>query len=159
MGSSFESLIDPGAPLTCLGTGYQFSEGPVWSEAEQCLYFSDIPGDTRWRWTESGGMEVDLFPTFKGNGMAIDMDGSLLVCEQVSSCLVRFKRSGERELVCLPLRREVPEQPERRRRPGSRRQHLLHRSRLRPLERLDRLRAQPRPARLQGSVPCTTGRR
>ncbi len=43
-------------------------------------------------------MEVDLAPTFKGNGMAFDNDGHLLVCEQVSSCLVRF-RDGKRELV------------------------------------------------------------
>ena len=43
-------------------------------------------------------MELDLAPTFKGNGMALDNDGHLLVCEQVSSCLVRF-RDGKRELV------------------------------------------------------------
>src|SRR5262249_42543903 len=40
-----------------------------------------------------------LTPTFKGNGMCLDSDGQLLVCEQVSSCLVRFRNSGERELV------------------------------------------------------------
>ena len=43
-------------------------------------------------------MELDLAPTFKGNGMALDNDGHLLVCEQVSSCLVRFV-DGKRELV------------------------------------------------------------
>ena len=92
------SLIDPDAPLTRIGSGYQFTEGPVWVPAESCLLFSDIPGDARWRWTRADGMELDLFPTFKGNGMALDNDGHLLVCEQVSSCLVRF-RDGTRELV------------------------------------------------------------
>jgi gluconolactonase len=101
MASALDSLIDPGAKLTPLGTGYEFTEGPVWVAAERCLYFSDIPGDTRWRWSESRGMEVAMRPTFKANGMALDNDGHLLVCEQVSSCLVRFRASGERELVAF----------------------------------------------------------
>ena len=101
MASALESLIDPAAELRCIGSGYQFTEGPVWVPAENCLLFSDIPGDTRWRWSEAGGMQVDLTPTFKGNGMALDIDGHLLVCEQVSSCLVRFRTTGERELVAF----------------------------------------------------------
>jgi gluconolactonase len=36
--------------------------------------------------------------------MALDMEGNLLVCEQVSSCLVRFKPGGERELVAFHYR-------------------------------------------------------
>jgi gluconolactonase len=104
MPSPLDSLIDPAAELRCLGTGYEFTEGPVWVPAEQCLYFSDIPGDTRWRWTEERGMEVAERPTFKGNGMALDNDGRLLVCEQVSSCLVRFGRDGRRELVAFHYR-------------------------------------------------------
>jgi gluconolactonase len=46
-------------------------------------------------------MEVALAPTFKGNGMAYDRDGSLLVCEQVSSCLTRFGATGKREIVAF----------------------------------------------------------
>ena len=45
----FEELIDPSAELMKIGEGYQFSEGPVWNQREQALYFSDIPGDARWR--------------------------------------------------------------------------------------------------------------
>jgi len=99
--AAFASLIDPEAQLRCIGSGYQFTEGPVWSAAEDCLYFSDIPGDTRWRWSESGGMEVAAHPTFKANGMALDLDGNLIVCEQVTSCLVRFLPGGERELLAF----------------------------------------------------------
>ena len=74
----FEQLIDPAAELTLLGTGYEFTEGPVWNGREQALYFSDIPGDARWKWTTSSGMQRVAWPTFKGNGMAYDVDGSLL---------------------------------------------------------------------------------
>jgi gluconolactonase len=100
---SFEALIDPGAALVKIGDGYEFSEGPVWNQRQQALYFSDIPGDKRWRWTEAGGMELDAAPTFKGNGLAFDVDGSLLVCEQVSSCLTRIHADGRRELVAWHL--------------------------------------------------------
>jgi gluconolactonase len=92
------TLIDPAATLTQIGSGYEFTEGPVWDRWRNCLLFSDIPGDARWRWSRAEGMQLDLAPTFKGNGMAFDNDGHLLVCEQSVSCLVRF-RDGKRELV------------------------------------------------------------
>jgi len=98
MTADLASLIDPAATLTKIGSGYQFTEGPVWVPEQNCLLFSDIPGDARWRWTRAEGMTLDLFPTFKGNGMALDNDGHLIVCEQVSSCLVRFV-NGKRELI------------------------------------------------------------
>lgn len=96
---AFEELIDRDAALVRIGGGYEFSEGPVWNQREQALYFSDIPGDRRWRWTATSGMELAATPTFKGNGLAYDVDGSLLVCEQVSSCLTRIHADGRRELV------------------------------------------------------------
>jgi gluconolactonase len=102
--NALDDLIDPNAELTLLASGYQFTEGPVWNVAEQTLYYSDIPGDARWRWSEHGGAELAAQPTFKGNGMAYDLDGNLLVCEQVSSCLVRFHADGERELVAFHYR-------------------------------------------------------
>ena len=46
--------------------------------------------------------------------MAFDNDGHLLVCEQMSSCLVRF-RDGKRELVAHHYDGSIPQQPERRR--------------------------------------------
>jgi gluconolactonase len=94
-------LVDPDAPLTLIGSGYQFSEGPAWSPREQCLYFSDIPGDARWRWTEADGMTLDARPTFKANGLALDAEGNLLSCEQVTSTVVRLRPDGARDLVAF----------------------------------------------------------
>jgi gluconolactonase len=48
-------------------------------------------------------MELVERPTFKGNGMALDNDGNVLVCEQVSSCLVRL-RDSRREVLAFPYR-------------------------------------------------------
>lgn len=102
--SALEELVDPEAELRQLGSGFQFTEGPVWNKAGGFLLFSDIPGDRRWRWSEDRGMEVVAHPTFKANGMVYEPDGSLLVCEHVSSCLVRIRPSGERQLVAFHYR-------------------------------------------------------
>lgn len=102
--SALEELIDPDAELRQLGSGFQFTEGPAWSKAGGFLVFSDIPADARWRWSEERGMELIAHPTFKGNGMVYEPDGSLLVCEHVSSCVVRLKPSGERQLVAFHYR-------------------------------------------------------
>ena len=97
----FADLVSPDAELTFLASGYVFTEGPVWNVSEQALYYSDIPDDRRYRWTESTGAELTAFPTFKGNGMAYDVEGRLIVCEHVSSSISRFHADGFRETVCF----------------------------------------------------------
>ena len=119
---------------------------------------SDIPGDARWRWTRAGGVELDLAPTFKGNGMALRQrrpPARLRAGLELPRALPRRQARARR----LPLPRQVPEQPERRGHARQRRQHLLHRSRLRPLERLDRPGAQPRRRRLPRRLPRAARRR
>jgi gluconolactonase len=44
-------------------------------------------------------MELVMRPNFKGNGMVYEPDGSLLICEQVTSTLVRVRPDGARELA------------------------------------------------------------
>jgi gluconolactonase len=101
--AALDELISPGAELRCIGSGYQFTEGPVWIAAQRCLEFVDIPGDTRWRWTEDRGMEVAMRPMFKASGLALDRDGHLLACEGLASCVSRL-RDGVRETVAYHYR-------------------------------------------------------
>jgi gluconolactonase len=97
--AELETLIDDTASFALLGTGYLFTEGPAWNHARQYLEFSDIPGDTRWRWSKDAGVELVMWPNFKGNGMVFEADGSLLICEQVTSTLVRVKPNGDRQVA------------------------------------------------------------
>ncbi|HEY1775403.1 MAG TPA: SMP-30/gluconolactonase/LRE family protein [Solirubrobacteraceae bacterium] len=94
------ALLHPHSVPTLLADGFGFTEGPVWIPARQCLLFSDMFGDSRWRWSAAAGLELVASPNFKGNGMCLDRDGDLLVCEQVSSCLVRI-RGAEREILAF----------------------------------------------------------
>ena len=99
--SRLAQVVDPDAPLELLAEGFVFTEGPAWNPIERALVFSDIPGDARYRWSEERGCELIAAPTLKGNGMAYEADGSLLVCEQVSSQLVRFTPDGHRDVVAF----------------------------------------------------------
>ena len=94
-------LIDQDQDFRQIGSGYGFTEGPAWNPVGNYLVFSDIPGDRRWRWSEAKGMELIAWPTYKGNGMAYEADGSLLVCEQVTSSLIRIRPDGAREVVAM----------------------------------------------------------
>jgi len=95
---SLHHLIDPDAELEQLAEGFLFSEGPAWNDVTQELIFHDIPGDARWRWTEERGPELVESPDYMGNGAVFDADGGLLVCEQVTSSLVRIQPDGARTI-------------------------------------------------------------
>ena len=45
----FADLVDLWAPVRQIGTGFQFTEGPIWHPREGFLLFSDMPGDVRRR--------------------------------------------------------------------------------------------------------------
>lgn len=96
---AFGKLIDPSAQLRCLGSGFDFIEGPVWHPVERHLLFSDMPGDVRRRWSEDGGVVEVARPSNKGNGMAYDAELNLLVCEHSTSQVVRLRPDGSREIL------------------------------------------------------------
>jgi len=88
-------LVDPNVEAEQLGTGFTFTEGPIWNPAGQFLLFSDMPADTRRRWDEQGGVRVVASPSNKGNGMTIDTDGRLVVCEHSTSSVIRMDPEGD----------------------------------------------------------------
>jgi gluconolactonase len=86
-------LVDEDAELEQLGTGFTFTEGPLWNP-EGFLLFSDMPGDVRRRWDAENGVTEVANPSNKGNGMTFDLDGRLIVCEHVTSSVVRMDPDG-----------------------------------------------------------------
>jgi gluconolactonase len=97
-------LIDPSAEVERLATGFTFTEGPIWNQQGEYLLFSDMPGDVRRRWSEQAGVEEVMRPSNKCNGMVYDAEGSLLVCEHVTSSLVREQPDGTRETIASHYR-------------------------------------------------------
>lgn len=92
-------LIDQDARVEQIVSGCGFTEGPIWNGQGQFLLFSDMPMDKRRKWSAAGGVEVVLDPAWKCNGMTYDAQGNLIVCEHVSSSVMRERPDGTRETV------------------------------------------------------------
>ena len=93
-------LVEADAELECIGSGFTFTEGPVWTNRDGgSLLFSDMPGDTRRRWSQAGGVEVVAHPSNKGNGLSWDLEGRLLICEHSTSSLIRVEPDGSRTVL------------------------------------------------------------
>ena len=91
-------LVSENAEVRQIASGFSFTEGPIWM-ADGSLHFSDMPGDKRRRWHPSEGVEVLREPSNKCNGMTRDDKGNLLVCEHVTSSVVREAPDGTREAL------------------------------------------------------------
>jgi gluconolactonase len=92
-------LVDRNAVIEKVCTGFRFTEGPIWSPKEQCLYFSDMPSDVRRRWSAADGVGEVRNPSNKCNGMTYDGAGNRYVCEHITSMVVMETPSGERKIV------------------------------------------------------------
>ena len=76
------SALLASAAETRLCTGFAFTEGPVWIDADDCLLFSDIHANRTHRWRPgSDAAEVFRDPSDHGNGNTLDRGGAVLTCE------------------------------------------------------------------------------
>jgi len=90
----FAGVILADERLETVGSGYLFTEGPAWHPHEGHLTFSDIAGDTMYRWREGGTPQVFRQPSRMANGNTYDAGGRLLTCEHAASRLVRLEADG-----------------------------------------------------------------
>jgi len=95
----FNELLDVYTPVVQLGTGFDFTEGPVWHPQENYLLFSDMPGDVRRKWQHGSVTEIQR-PSNMANGMTYDAQLNLLICEHATSSVVRLQPNGTREVLC-----------------------------------------------------------
>lgn len=93
--------FDPGTGngIEQLVTGFRFVEGPVWYPGQNALLFSDIIGDTMYRWSEREGVSVFRKPSNMANGNTLDADGRLLSCEHATSRVSRTDTDGNYEIL------------------------------------------------------------
>jgi gluconolactonase len=88
-----------GSEVVRVATGFTFTEGPIWHPVDHYLLFSDMPGDVRRKFTPPERVEEVRRPSNKCNGMTYDAELNLLVCEHVTSSLVRERPGAEREPI------------------------------------------------------------
>ncbi len=96
-----KELVDPGTPEK-IASDLQFTEGPVWVPAKGdkpgYLLFSAIPSDTIYRLDppksgETGTPVEHRKPSGHSNGLFLDKDGNLLICEHEGR-VVRIEKDG-----------------------------------------------------------------
>lgn len=103
---ALDAVIDAGAPIEILGTGYKWAEGPIWVRQGDFLLFNDVPSNICYRWKEGEGIAPFLAPSGNegavaegageqgANGLAIDGNGDLVMAD-----------SGNRAIARVPLPR------------------------------------------------------
>src|SRR5271167_3424074 len=78
-----------------LWTGAQWAEGPAWSSQGQYLVFSDVTGNTQYRYIwEDGRVTAFRRPSNNTNGNSIDFEGRQLSCEDFNRRVVRWEHDG-----------------------------------------------------------------
>lgn len=94
-------IVNPGARLEPVVTGFDFTEGPIWHPAERSIIFSDILGNSLYRWSEANGLEILRRNSYMANGNAYDRRGRVITCEHATSRLTRtdFANGGELEVL------------------------------------------------------------
>ena len=77
-----------------IGTGFLFTEGPVWHPTGKFLLWSDMPGDHMRRWSAKDGVTTFRKPCNMSNGLTYDRQGRLLACEHASSQVTLTRPDG-----------------------------------------------------------------
>jgi gluconolactonase len=95
----FIAVVGEQVTFEQLGTGFLFTEGPLWHSQEQHLLFSDMPGNQIRRWSAKGGIAVFRKPSDMSNGLAWDPQGRLLACEHATSRVTRTESDGSLTVI------------------------------------------------------------
>lgn len=95
----FHSVVLEDAALEVAAKGFGFIEGPIWHPRDHHLTFSDIIGDTIYRWHSSGEVTTVRKPSHMANGNTYDREGRILTCEHATSRVVRCTGDDELEVL------------------------------------------------------------
>ncbi len=102
---ALDALIPKDAKLEKLADGITWSEGPVWKDGT--LLFSDVPGNIVYRWTPGETKAVPFLDPSGGtsdrkgfrepgsNGLAVDANNNLILCQDATRRVVRMEKDGK----------------------------------------------------------------
>jgi len=103
--AALDRIVPPLARIERLADGFRFTEGPVW-HPDGYLLFSDPNANTIYRWTpdlgvsiwrpKSGyrGVDVARYRQPGSNGLALDAEGRVVICEHGNRRVTRMERNG-----------------------------------------------------------------
>jgi gluconolactonase len=104
-----DTLVPAGYRIEKLAEGMVFTEGPLWVREGGYLLFSDVRGNAIYKWAPVEGATDFLKPVYEGgregltgsNGLTLDSQGNLLICEHGNRRISRLAlpQGGERTVV------------------------------------------------------------
>jgi len=97
----FYQVVDTSYGIETLADGFVWSEGPLWVPQFNKLLFSDVPENIIYAWDKENGKQIYLKPsgytkiyenggTEGANGLALDNEGKLLICQHGNRSLARM---------------------------------------------------------------------
>jgi gluconolactonase len=110
----FDKLIPKNAKIIKVAEGFKWCEGPVWVPAKGCLLFSDIPNNVVNQYIPGQGVKPYLKPSgYTGtkpregkngdepgsNGLMLDKDGRLCLCEHGDRRVTRIEKDGTKTVL------------------------------------------------------------
>jgi gluconolactonase len=100
-------IVPPDARLEKVAGGFDFTEGPVWSAAENALLFSSPNTNAIYRWSpqtgsittfraKSGysGVDIGRYHQPGSNGLTFDSQGRLTICQHGNRRVIRVEPHG-----------------------------------------------------------------
>lgn len=101
---ALDAIVDPGTQIEQLAEGFQFTEGPVWTDGG--LLFSDPNANRIYRWSSAAGVELvkersgydgaDIaeYKQPGSNGLAVDASGRLAINQHGNRRVIRLEPDG-----------------------------------------------------------------
>jgi len=97
---SFKQYLVGLTAIHRLSTGFQWAEGPAWSGEGEYVIFSDVKGDTQYRYIwESGKVSAFRKPSWNSNGNSFDFQGRELSCQDFFRRVVRWEPDGSMTVI------------------------------------------------------------
>src|SRR5271167_995504 len=97
---SFRQFAPGNSAVRRLWTGAQWAEGPAWSSQGQYLVFSDVAGNTQYRYVwDDGRVTPFRRPSNNSNGNSFDYQGRQLSTEDFFRRVVRWEHDGTMTVI------------------------------------------------------------
>jgi gluconolactonase len=103
---ALDAVVPAGSAMERVATGFEFTEGPVWSAKDAALLFSSPNTNAIYRWSPLGtvevyraksgytGVDIGRYPQPGSNGLAFDPVGRLAICQHGNRRVIRVEPHG-----------------------------------------------------------------
>lgn len=106
---AMDAIVPKDWKIEKLAEGFGWAEGPIWVKSGDYLLFTDVPGNTMWKWSERGGLEKFLEPSGAvdpdprvwreagANGLAIFDGTSILLADTGNRAIQKLDLASKRK--------------------------------------------------------------